>query len=69
MILAETIFVSSKPVGVIRQDSNSGLIDFSPIDGKSPLPQRQWKDVDELKRAVAATYSQPVKEEGPLNDQ
>ena len=61
MILAETIFLEGAPIGVVRQDSNSGLIDFSPIDGKSPLPQRQWKDVDELKLSVTESYRQKSK--------
>ena len=64
MILAETIYVNRQPVGMIRQDSLSGQIGFSPFEGKSSLPQRRWKDVDELKRAVAATYSQSAKDEG-----
>ena len=65
MIVAETIFVSNKPVGVIRRDSNTRQIDFSPIDGKSPLPDRPWNSVDELRAAVTAAFSEPEIEESP----
>ena len=56
MILIETIFVSSKPVGVIRRDDYSGEIAFSPIKGKSRLPDREWESIDELKEAVIREY-------------
>lgn len=69
MILAETIFVDRRPVGMLRQDSNSGQIGFSPLKGESPLPDRTWDSMDQLKLAVTAAYSETTKEEGPLNDQ
>lgn len=56
MILAETIFVADTPVGVIRMDTNTRQIAFSPIEGKSRLPDREWKSIDELKDAVIKTY-------------
>jgi len=56
MIVAATIFVNRQPGGVVRQDSNSGEIDFSPHEGLSPLSQRCWKGVDALKLAVIAAY-------------
>lgn len=56
MILAETIFVSSKPVGVIRQNTNRQQIAFSPITGPSRLPAKDWKSIDELKAAVIREY-------------
>lgn len=56
MILAETIFVSSKPVGVIRMDTITREIAFSPIKEKSRLPEREWVSVDELKEAVLKEY-------------
>ena len=56
MILSKTFFVDRQPVGMIREDSDTGQVDFSPLKGKSPLPQRQWGDVDELKLAVIAAY-------------
>lgn len=65
MILAETIFVGGAPVGVVRQDTNSRQIVFFPIDGKSPLPNRPWKSVDELRAAVVAAFSKPEKDESP----
>lgn len=64
MIVSETIFVNRQPVGMVRQDSNSGQIDFSPLNGKSLLPQKRWRDMDELKRAIFAAYS--YNEDGPL---
>ncbi|MCH8056863.1 MAG: hypothetical protein IIB78_03220 [Proteobacteria bacterium] len=67
MIVAETIFVDSRPAGVLRQGSNSGQIGFSPLKGESLLPQKHWRDIDQLKAAVRAAYSR--NEEGPLNDQ
>ncbi len=67
MILAESIFFDQQPVGVIRQDSDSGRIDFSPLRGKSPLPVRSWDSVDQLKRALIKTYQKktPVDAEAP----
>jgi hypothetical protein len=38
MILSETIYIDRQPVGVVRHDSYTGQIKFSPIQGKSPLP-------------------------------
>ena len=64
MILAETIFLEGVPVGMLRQDSNSGQINFSPIKGKSPSSDQSWSSVDELRAAVTATYSESVKDEG-----
>ena len=64
MILSKTIFINCQPVGMVRQDSNSGQIDFSPLNGKSLLPQKRWRDMDELKRAIFAAYS--YNEDGPL---
>ena len=61
MILAETIFVNQQPVGVVRQDSDSGLIDFSPTDGKSLIQDRNWSNVDELRAAVQKAYSHKEK--------
>ena len=57
MILVETIFFSGKPVGVIRRDDYSGEIAFSPIKGKSRLPDREWASVDEIKVAIIKTYT------------
>ena len=57
MIVTETIFVSSKPVGVVRRDDYSGEIAFSPQKPPSKLPLREWKSVDELKAAVLEAYT------------
>ena len=64
MILAETIFLEGVPVGMLRQDSNSGQINFSPIKGKSPLSDQSWSSVDELKAAITAAYFDPINDEG-----
>lgn len=56
MIVAETIFVDQQPVGVIRQDTNTKQANFSPIDGKPRLPDREWESIDELKAAVLREY-------------
>ena len=58
MILAESIFVNHQPVGIARMDSNTGQFSFSPLRGKSPLSDKQWRNVDELKQAVIRAYSQ-----------
>ncbi len=63
MILRETIYFNRQPIGMIRMDSKSGEIDFSPLKGKSPLSDQSWDSVDELKLAVIKAYS--YKEEGP----
>ena len=60
MILAETIFVSSKPVGVVRQDTLTRLIAFSPITGRSRLRDREWTSVDEIKEAVIREYANEI---------
>ena len=56
MILVETIFIADAPVGVIRMDTFSKQIAFSPIKGKSRLPDREWTSVDEIKAAVIREY-------------
>ena len=61
MILAETIYVDRQPIGMVREDSNTGQLDFSPHEGKSLLPQRQWRDIDELKAAVIKAYAKTKK--------
>jgi len=61
MILAETIFVSGKPVGVVRQDTNTKQADFSPIDGTLMIQDRNWSSVDELRAVVQKVYSQKSK--------
>lgn len=57
MILTETIFLGGAPVGVVRQDTNSKQIAFSPIKGKSRLPAQEWVSIDELKKAVIREYT------------
>ena len=57
VILSETIFCEGAPVGVVRQDSNSEQINFSPIKGKSPLSDQSWSSVDGLKAAVLEAYA------------
>ena len=64
MILAETIFVDRQPVGIVRQDSNTQQIDFSPLKGKSLVTDRSWESIDDLKLAVFAAYSH--NKDGPL---
>ncbi len=56
MILSETIFIERRPVGVVRQDSKTGQVIFSLIQGKSPLPEKRWRNVDELKQALFRAY-------------
>lgn len=56
MILTETIFVEGAPVGVVRQDTMTHQIAFSSIKGKSRLPAKDWKSMDELKAAVIREY-------------
>lgn len=58
MILTETLYLAGKPIGVIRQNTNTRQIAFSPIEGKSRLPEREWADIDELKAAVMKAYAQ-----------
>jgi hypothetical protein len=56
MILSETIFIDHRPVGVVRHDSHTGQVKFSPIKGTSPLPDKRWRDVDKLKQALFRAY-------------
>ena len=60
MILSETIFINRQPVGVVRHDSNTGQVKFAPIKGTSPLPEKQWRDVDELKQALFQAYREKL---------
>lgn len=60
VILTETIFVSGKPVGVVRQDTLTRLIAFSPIKGRSRLRDREWASIDELKAAVIREYTNEI---------
>ena len=61
MILSETIFIDRQPVGVVRHDSHTGQVKFSTIQGKSPLPEKRWRSVDELKQALFRAYRNQVK--------
>ena len=56
MILTETIFVSSKPVGVVRQDTLTRQIAFSLIKGQSRLPERECASKDELRAALLQAF-------------
>ena len=60
MILSETIFIDRQPVGVVCQDSHTGDVKFAPIKGTSPLPEKQWRDVDELKQALYRAYADEI---------
>lgn len=62
MIRRETAFIAGKPVGVIRQDSNTGQIDFSPTKLPSKLLPRDWRSVDQLRDAVNAAYKDTGKD-------
>jgi hypothetical protein len=62
MILTETIFQNRQPIGRIFSDTNTGLFAFSPTSGHSPLPDREWRDVDELKRAIFEAYGRAENE-------
>ena len=56
MIMIETIFLGGAPVGVVRQDTNTRQIAFSPIKGPSLLPVRERESMDEFKAAVIRAY-------------
>lgn len=56
MILSETQFLDGVPVGMVRQDTNTGQFAFSPIKGRSRLPAKDWKSINELKAAVCEAY-------------
>jgi hypothetical protein len=64
MILTETIFVNKKPVGVVRHCTQSNQFAFSPINGPSLIPAREWPNIDELKQAVFQVYKN---DESPLD--
>ncbi len=57
MILRESIFSDGKVVGILRQDTNTGQIAFSPNFSESRLTEKEWLDIDELKAAVKAAYA------------
>lgn len=61
MTLTETIFFKGAPIGVVRQGSFTGQIDFTPLNGKSRLTDRSWDSVDQLKQAVIKAYSKTKK--------
>jgi hypothetical protein len=60
MILSETIYIDRQPVGLVCHDSNTGQVKFSPIQGTSPLPDKRWRDVDELKQALFQAYREKL---------
>ncbi len=64
MILSETLFVAGKPVGVVRQDTNTKQIAFFPTEIPAKLKSRHWRSVDQLKNAVIATYKNTGKNRG-----
>lgn len=57
VIIAETVFKDRKAIGRIFSDSNTGFFSFVPTDGKTRLPDRTWRDVDELKAALRDLYA------------
>ena len=57
MFLTETIYIKGKPIGVVRRDTTTRLIAFSPNQGHSKLPEREWASIDELKAAVMVAYT------------
>jgi len=61
VIISETVFKNRKAIGRIFADSNSGLFSFVPADGKTRLPDRIWKDPEELRQAIHEVY----KDESP----
>ena len=57
MILTETMFIAGDSVGVVRYNTNTGLITFSPVKPLSMLQEREWKSIDDLNAAVRGAYS------------
>jgi hypothetical protein len=65
--LTESFYVDDRAVGMIIQDSLSGIIAFIPKEGKRPPPKRAWSNVDELKSELQKHYGGPkaYKRENP----
>jgi hypothetical protein len=60
MKVSETIFdPDGKPLGWIEQEAMSGAVGFRPREGVAPLPDRPWRDVDELREALLKLYGKP----------
>lgn len=64
-MLSETIHMAGRPVGRLLVNTNSQEISFQPHDTPSPVPDRDWESVDELRNAIARAYSEPEKDESP----
>lgn len=58
MRLAETYFVSGRPVGRIVRDDFSGEVGFIAREGERAPPAKSWRDVDQLKAALRSFYSE-----------
>jgi hypothetical protein len=67
MKLTESFYVDGRAVGMIVQDSLSGIIAFIPKEGKQTPPKRAWGNVDELKSELRKHYGGPTayKRENP----
>ena len=60
MIQTETVYIKGKLVGVLRKDTDSNQIAFSPNSGSSRIPEREWESMDVLKMAVLSAYRKSV---------
>jgi len=63
MFLTETAYFDGKPVGVIRQCTNTGQIAFTPLQGSSRIWDQQWCSINELKRAMEEYYGRAPEDE------
>ncbi len=56
MIIPETVFVDTYPVGNIVVDTASNQIAFIPRQSPSKLPQQDWQNLEQLRNAIAKAY-------------
>lgn len=55
---SESVTVDGKPVGRIMWDSGSGRLAFIPTVTPSPVSDRNWASIDELRAAIVEAYRQ-----------
>ena len=56
MVICESVFIGRKRVGQIFHNTDDGVYSFVPADGKTRLPDRIWKDPEELRQAIHEVY-------------
>jgi hypothetical protein len=56
MMISETVFVNTRPIGRILMETVSQEVTFFPTISPSRLPAKDYASIDEMRNAVIAAY-------------